>query len=288
MKIISVALVFMLSFAAQAEETFFLHVMLKERQSGEFSEAELAVLESELVQLAQQSKALTRIETFVDDSKNPLVARSFGLANWMRRYPWINFAHLLAGYWTYIDLTPYESSKQSALNAVLRLEAKARDAQDIRSSLEPQYKEWADFRQKWVQKYFLSMSFSQEYTFKDSSQVADTDYFLSFLVPWKRGMDPEESQKYWREHHGPLAARLIPEQIKRYVQDQTLLVQPLDVFDLNYQGICFENVDSPDQVKKFASKFKAWKASVVLAADEEVFSDHPSMMTFRRVTAKNL
>jgi hypothetical protein len=275
----------LLSIQVQAAETQFLHFFLKSRTEAGFQKSDLKLIESAFGAMQSKNPVFSHLETFVDDSKNPVVNRSFFLANLMRVYPWINLAHMYAGQWELVSFWPdfsYGSSRISALDAVVRLELKP--GADLRAH----YSDLAELRQFFVKKYAVSLSISKEHIIKDDGTTANTDYFLSFIVPWQRGADPTVTQKYWLEKHGPLAASLIPTEIKKYVQDHTLVPQPLDVFDENYQGICFENVPSAQHVKDFRSKPGAWKASVTLASDEEVFSDHPSMMVFERISNRDL
>lgn len=56
-----------------------------------------------------------------------------------------------------------------------------------------------------------------------------------FCITRKPGMSPEEFRRYWKDVHGPIAAR-IPE-LRRYVQHHTVHPNPLGGAVPSYDGV---------------------------------------------------
>ena len=88
---------------------------------------------------------------------------------------------------------------------------------------------------------------------------------LTFLKR-KPGLSKEEFLIYWKETHGPLAARVVPG-LKKYVQ-----CHPVPGFESDIDGIVELWWESPESFQAFLS-WRQTDASKVLREDEEQFVD---------------
>ena len=88
---------------------------------------------------------------------------------------------------------------------------------------------------------------------------------LTFLKR-KSGLSLEEFLTYWKEKHGPLAARVVPG-LKKYVQ-----CHPVPGFETDIDGIVELWWDSPASFQAFLSWRESDEAKV-LKEDEKQFVD---------------
>jgi uncharacterized protein (TIGR02118 family) len=88
---------------------------------------------------------------------------------------------------------------------------------------------------------------------------------LTFLKK-KPGLNKEEFLRYWKEKHGPLAAKVVPG-LKKYVQ-----CHPVPGFESDIDGIVELWWDSPESFQAFLS-WRQTDAAQVLKDDEEQFVD---------------
>jgi uncharacterized protein (TIGR02118 family) len=95
---------------------------------------------------------------------------------------------------------------------------------------------------------------------------------LTFLKR-KAGLSKEEFLKYWKEKHGPLAAKVVPG-LKKYVQ-----CHPVPGFESDIDGIVELWWDSPESFQAFLS-WRETDAARVLKDDEEQFVDTSRWVRF--------
>ena len=95
---------------------------------------------------------------------------------------------------------------------------------------------------------------------------------LTFLKR-KPGLSKEEFLRHWKEIHGPLAARVVPE-LKKYVQ-----CHPVPGFESDIDGIVELWWDGPESFRAYLS-WRQSEASQVLRKDEEKFVDTSQWIRF--------
>jgi uncharacterized protein (TIGR02118 family) len=100
-------------------------------------------------------------------------------------------------------------------------------------------------------------------------------YMIKSLTFLKRkpGLSREEFLTYWKEKHGPLAAKVVPG-LKKYVQ-----CHPVPGFQSDIDGIVELWWDSPESFQAFLS-WRQSDAAQVLKADEEQFVDTSRWVRF--------
>ena len=95
---------------------------------------------------------------------------------------------------------------------------------------------------------------------------------LTFLKK-KPGLSKEEFLRYWKEKHGPLAARVVPG-LKKYVQ-----CHPVPGFESDIDGVVELWWDSPEAFQAFLS-WRQTDAAQVLKDDEDQFVDTSRWVRF--------
>jgi uncharacterized protein (TIGR02118 family) len=95
---------------------------------------------------------------------------------------------------------------------------------------------------------------------------------LTFLKK-KPGMTQEEFLRYWKEKHGPLAAKVVPG-LRKYVQSH-----PVPGFESDIDGIVELWWDSPESFRFFLS-WRQTEEAKVLKEDEEQFVDTSQWVRF--------
>ena len=95
---------------------------------------------------------------------------------------------------------------------------------------------------------------------------------LTFIKK-KPGLSKEEFLRYWKEKHGPLAARVVPG-LRKYVQ-----CHPVPGFESDIDGIVELWWDSPEAFQAFLS-WRQTDAAQVLKDDEEQFVDTSRWVRF--------
>jgi uncharacterized protein (TIGR02118 family) len=95
---------------------------------------------------------------------------------------------------------------------------------------------------------------------------------LTFLKK-KPGLTREEFLRYWKEKHGPLAAKVVPG-LRRYVQ-----CHPLPGFESEIDGIVELWWDNIEAFRFFLS-WKESEEAKVLREDEEKFVDTSQWVRF--------
>ena len=95
---------------------------------------------------------------------------------------------------------------------------------------------------------------------------------LTFLKK-KPGLSKEEFLRYWKEKHGPLAARVVPG-LKKYVQ-----CHPVPGFESDIDGIVELWWDSSEAFQAFLS-WRQTDAAQVLKDDEDQFVDTSRWVRF--------
>lgn len=89
----------------------------------------------------------------------------------------------------------------------------------------------------------------------------------------KAGLTQEEFLRYWKEKHGPLAARVVPG-LRKYIQ-----YHPVPGFESEIDGIVELWWDNPELYRSFL----AWRQSEeakILREDEEKFVDTSKWVRF--------
>ena len=89
----------------------------------------------------------------------------------------------------------------------------------------------------------------------------------------KTGLTREEFLLYWKEKHGPLAAKVVPE-LRKYVQ-----CHPVPGFESEIDGIVELWWDNPESHRSFLSWRQSEEAKI-LREDEEKFIDTSQMVRF--------
>ena len=95
---------------------------------------------------------------------------------------------------------------------------------------------------------------------------------LTFLKK-KPGLSKVEFLRYWKEKHGPLAARVVPG-LRKYVQ-----CHPVPGFESDIDGIVELWWDSPEAFQAFLS-WRQTDAAQVLKDDEDQFVDTSRWVRF--------
>lgn len=197
-------------------------------------------------------------------------------ANLFRSWPFINLP--LALHDQALVLSPfYHNVFKPVLDIVITIELPSETIS------ESQVMVFKEIRNRYQQHFDLSISNTIKYVAMSKGNEKDSDYRIAFLVPWKTDMNHQASQTMWLGHHRKLALSLLPDQLKNYVIIQTQETVNSDAFDNYYQGICFESIESSEDIKSLAKEKGAWKASLALAADEENFIGHPSFLVLKTI-----
>jgi uncharacterized protein (TIGR02118 family) len=89
----------------------------------------------------------------------------------------------------------------------------------------------------------------------------------------KKGMSREECLRYWKERHGPLAAKIVP-RLKKYVQ-----CHPIRGYESEIDGIVELWWESVEDFENFL-KWRTTDAGKELRDDEEKFLDTRSWNRF--------
>ncbi len=95
------------------------------------------------------------------------------------------------------------------------------------------------------------------------------------LIHRKPGLSFEEFDKYWREKHGPLAAKLIPG-LKKYTQNHLLKVPR---FNYEADGVVELWFDNLEAYQRFATWRQSSEAKE-LADDADKFRDGSKTVKF--------
>lgn len=239
-----------------------------EKEIANFHQVELPALKK----VQTQSLPNTKMGVYYAANKEAKLTVFF--ANLFRSWPWVNVP-LLINKEPPAVLPFSHSLLKPILDVVIEM-----DFPGTLTSREEQV--IAEIKAKYSQKFKVTVGLTRKYQFLDRGNANSSDYRIAFLVPWKKGMNKAESQNIWLNHHGPLALTVLPEELKTYVQHHSdLNYEGRAPFDQYYQGICFENVDSAATLKSLAKHEGAWKASMLLAADEEKFIGHPTFMVLK-------
>ena len=98
---------------------------------------------------------------------------------------------------------------------------------------------------------------------------------LVVLVKKKEGMSSEEFHRYWKENHGPLALKTVPE-LKKYVQNHTVKMGKSEPPYDGMAEIWFENMDA---YRAYLS-FYMGDSGKVIRDDEDRFLDKNKMVVF--------
>lgn len=99
---------------------------------------------------------------------------------------------------------------------------------------------------------------------------------LIAVVKMKPGMSAEEFSRYWREHHGPLAMKLLPG-VRRYVQNHSVRLGRSG--EPQIDGVVELWFDSLEDQRKCA-EFWASEAGKPIRDDEARFIDTSTMYFF--------
>jgi hypothetical protein len=140
----------------------------------------------------------------------------------------------------------------------------------------------------------VSVSLAKRYLVYEHEAPSSEDDRLVFLVPWRVGEDdPAQTQRYWRDEHGPLAHRLVTEhghrEMKRYEQLQVDRDRADGPFEPRHQGLAMQYVASMEAaVGASVTNLEAMATNTELAIDELNFTQGPSLMFFRNVTPEEL
>ena len=86
------------------------------------------------------------------------------------------------------------------------------------------------------------------------------------VIHRKAGLTREEFSRYWKNEHGPLASRLIPE-VRRYVQNHLV-----DIPGMEYEGDGIVEMWY-DDVESWQESMKHIQSSKELAEDGDKFCD---------------
>lgn len=107
------------------------------------------------------------------------------------------------------------------------------------------------------------------------------------LAHRRTGMTREEYNKYWKEQHGPLAARLIPG-LRRYVQNHLIEVPGMDYEGDGIVEMWYDDVEAFQNSMKFirsdagkalaedGAKFAEMKGGGLWIVEEHVIMDEIS------------
>lgn len=98
---------------------------------------------------------------------------------------------------------------------------------------------------------------------------------LIALISRKSGLTDEEFYKYWKEKHGPLAAKTIPG-LRKYIQNHLVRLPGLKYDGDGFVELWFDNLEAYE-------KFLTWRQSdgaKVLLDDEDKFMDRSKIVRY--------
>ncbi len=98
---------------------------------------------------------------------------------------------------------------------------------------------------------------------------------LIALISRKSGLSDEEFYKYWKEKHGPLAAKTIPG-LRKYIQNHLVRLPGIKYDGDGFVELWFENLEAYE-------KFLTWRQSdgaKVLQDDEDKFMDRSKLVRY--------
>jgi uncharacterized protein (TIGR02118 family) len=95
------------------------------------------------------------------------------------------------------------------------------------------------------------------------------------LIYKKSGLTDAEFSRYWRETHGPLAAKVIPG-LRTYIQNHVVKLPGVTYEGDGFVEIWFDNMEAYD-------RYMTWRQSddaKVLRDDEDAFIDRSRIMRY--------
>ncbi len=98
---------------------------------------------------------------------------------------------------------------------------------------------------------------------------------LIALISRKSGLADEEFYKYWKEKHGPLAAKTIPG-LRKYIQNHLVRLPGIKYDGDGFVELWFDNLEAYE-------KFLTWRQSdgaKVLLDDEDKFMDRNKIVRY--------
>ena len=98
---------------------------------------------------------------------------------------------------------------------------------------------------------------------------------LIALISRKSGLADEEFYKYWKEKHGPLAAKTIPG-LRKYIQNHLVRLPGIKYDGDGFVELWFDNLEAYE-------KFLTWRQSdgaKVLQDDEDKFMDRSKIVRY--------
>jgi uncharacterized protein (TIGR02118 family) len=98
---------------------------------------------------------------------------------------------------------------------------------------------------------------------------------LIALISRKSGLTDEEFYKYWKEEHGPLAAKTIPG-LRKYIQNHLVRLPGIKYDGDGFVELWFDNLEAYE-------KFLTWRQSggaKVLLDDEDKFMDRSKIVRY--------
>lgn len=98
---------------------------------------------------------------------------------------------------------------------------------------------------------------------------------LIALISRKSGLTDEEFYKYWKEKHGPLAAKTIPG-LRKYIQNHLVRLPGIKYDGDGFVELWFDNLEAYE-------KFLTWRQSdgaKVLLDDEDKFMDRSKLVRY--------
>jgi uncharacterized protein (TIGR02118 family) len=98
---------------------------------------------------------------------------------------------------------------------------------------------------------------------------------LIALISRKSGLTGEEFYKYWKEKHGPLAAKIIPG-LRKYIQNHLVRLPGIKYDGDGFVELWFDNLEAYE-------KFLTWRQSdgaKVLLDDEDKFMDRSKLVRY--------
>jgi uncharacterized protein (TIGR02118 family) len=98
---------------------------------------------------------------------------------------------------------------------------------------------------------------------------------LIALISRKSGLTDEEFYKYWKEKHGPLAAKIIPG-LRKYIQNHLVRLPGIKYDGDGFVELWFDNLEAYE-------KFLTWRQSdgaKVLLDDEDKFMDRSKLVRY--------
>lgn len=98
---------------------------------------------------------------------------------------------------------------------------------------------------------------------------------LIALISRKSGLTDEEFYKYWKDKHGPLAAKTIPG-LRKYIQNHLVRLPGIKYDGDGFVELWFDNLEAYE-------KFLTWRQSdgaKVLLDDEDKFMDRSKIVRY--------